>query len=62
MVDRRVFIHALQYHWHAKGGMDQEARAAIEKLHWDTYQFAQETVEHRRQLRLGVDGLAGVVD
>ena len=42
--------------------MDQEARVAIEKLHWDTYQFAQETVEHGGQLRLDVDGLAGVVD
>ena len=37
MVDRRVFIHAPQNHWHAEGGVDQEARAAIEKLHRGTY-------------------------
>ena len=36
-VDRRVFIHAPQYHWHAEGGVDKEARVAIEKLHWDTF-------------------------
>ena len=40
VVDQRVFIHAPQYHWHQEGGVDQEAWAAIEKLHRDTYQFA----------------------
>ena len=45
-VDRRVFIHAPQYHWHAEGEVDEEARAALEKLHRDTFQFAQETVGH----------------
>ena len=62
VVDHRVFVHAPQYHWHQDGGVDREARAAIEKLHKDTHSFARETVRHGDKLREDVDGLAGVVD
>ena len=62
VVDQRVFVHAPHYHWHQEGGVDREARAAIEKLHKDTHSFAQETVRHGDKLRDDVDGLAGVVD
>ena len=40
VVDQRVFVHAPQYHWHQEGGVDVDARAAIEKLHKDTHDFA----------------------
>ena len=62
VVDARVFVHAPQYHWHQDGGVDKEARAALEKLHKDTHSFAVETVSHGDKLREDVDGLAGVVD
>ena len=62
VVDQRTFVHAPQYHWHQDGGVDKEARAAIEKLHKDTHSFAVETVRHGDKLREDVDGLAGVVD
>ena len=62
VVDQRIFVHAPQYHWHQEGGVDREARAAIEKLHKDTHSFAQETVRHGDKLREDVDGLAGVVE
>ena len=62
IVDQRIFVHAPHYHWHQEGGVDREARAAIEKLHTDTHSFAQETVRHGDKLREDVDGLAEVVD
>ena len=62
VVDQRIFVHAPQYHWHQDGGVDREARAAIEKLHKDNHSFARETVRHGDKLRKDVDGLAGVVD
>ena len=61
-MDQRIFVHAPHYHWHQEGGVDQEARAAIEKLHQDTHSFAQETVRHGDKLREDVDELAGVVE
>ena len=42
--------------------MDGEARAAIEKLHRDTFQFAQETVGHGKKLKSALEGLSGVVE
>ena len=42
--------------------MDQEARAAIEKLHRDTFQFAQETVGHSKKLKSALEGLFGVIE
>ena len=62
VVDQCVFVHAPQYHWHQEGGVDREARAAIEKLHQDTHSFARETVCHGDKLREDVDELAGVVE
>ena len=62
VVDQRIFVHAPQYHWHQDGGVDREARAAIEKLHQDTHSFARETVRHGDKLREDVDELAGVVE
>ena len=44
------------------GGVDREARAAIEGLHKDTHRFALEIVRHEDKLQEDVDGLAGVVD
>ena len=61
-MDQRIFDHAPQYHWHQEGRVDQEARAAIEKLHQDTHSFARETVHHGDKLREDVDELAGVVE
>ena len=62
VVDQRVFVHAPQYHWHQEGGVDREARAAIEKLHKDTHSFAQDTVRHGDKLQEDVDRLAEVVE
>ena len=61
-MDHRVFVHAPQYHWHQEGGVDRDARAAIEKLHKDTHSFAQDTVRHGDKLREDMDELAGVVE
>ena len=55
VVDERVFIHAPQYHWHHEGGHDADARAAIERLHNDTYHFAQRTAQET-QSRAGLFG------
>ena len=62
IVDQSIFVHAPQYHWCQEGGVDREARAAIEELHKNTHSFALETVRHGDKLREDVDGLAGVVD
>ena len=62
IVDQRIFVHAPHYHWCQEGGVDREARAAIEELHKNTHSFARETVQHGDKLREDVDGLAGVVD
>ena len=50
VVDKRIFVHAPQYHWHQEGGIDAASRAAIEKLHKNTHDFAVATVKE-------VDGL-----
>ena len=42
--------------------MDKEVRAAIEKLHRDTFQFAQETVEHGKKLKVLLEGLSGMIE
>ena len=42
--------------------MDKEARAAIEKLHRDTFQFAQDTVGHGKKLKSVLEDLFGVIE
>ena len=42
--------------------MDKEARVAIEKLHWDTFEFAQKTIEHGKKLKALLEGLFGVIE
>ena len=37
VVDKRIFVHAPQYHWHQEGGIDAASRAAIEQLHKNTH-------------------------
>ena len=45
VVDKRIFVHAPQYHWHQEGGIDSTSRAAIEQLHKNTHDFAVATVK-----------------
>ena len=61
IVDQRIFVHAPHYHWHQEGGVDQEAYAAIKKLHKDTHSFAQETICHGDKLWEDVNGLTGLI-
>ena len=62
VVDKRIFVHAPQYHWHQEGGIDTDARAAIEKLHKDTHDFAVATVQEVDALNKRVDGLSERID
>ena len=39
-----------------------EARAAIAKLHQDTFQIAQETGEHGKNLKALLEGPSGVIE
>ena len=45
VVDKRIFVHAPQYHWHQERGIDAASRAAIEQLHKNTHDFAVATVK-----------------
>ena len=60
-VDARVFVHAPQYHWHQEGGRDADARAAIERLHHDTFHFAQQAAQETQRLGQDIGGLSARV-
>ena len=62
VVDQRVFVHAPQYHWHQEGGVDVDARAAIEKLHKDTHDFAVATVKEVDSLSERIEGVSERID
>ena len=62
VVDKRIFVHAPQYHWHQEGGVDIDARAAIEKLHKDTHDFAVATVQEVDALGERIDGVSERID
>ena len=62
VVDQRIFVHAPQYHWHQEGGIDSDARAAIEKLHKDTHDFAVATVKEVDALNERIDGVSERID
>ena len=62
VVDQRIFVHAPQYHWHQEGGIDADARAAIEKLHKDTHDFAVATVKEVDSLSERIDGVSERID
>ena len=62
VVDQRIFVHAPQYHWHQEGGVDIDARAAIEKLHKDTHDFAVATVKEVDSLSERIDGVSERID
>ena len=58
----RVLVHAPQYHWHQEGGVDIDARAAIEKLHKDTHDFAVATVKEVDGLSERIEGVSERID
>ena len=58
VVDARIFVHAPQYHWHQEGGIDAAARAAIEKLHKNTHDFAVATVKEVDAVNEQVEGVS----
>ena len=58
VVDKRIFVHAPQYHWHQEGGIDAPARAAIEKLHKNTHDFAVATVKEVDAINERVEGVS----
>ena len=62
VVDQRVFVHAPQYHWHQEGGIDTDARAAIEKLHKDTHDFAVATVKEVDSPSGRIEGVSERID
>ena len=62
VVDQRIFVHAPQYHWHQEGGIDSDARAAIEKLYKDTHGFAVATVKEVDALNERIDGVSERID
>ena len=62
VVDQRIFVHAPQYHWHQEGGINSDARAAIEKLHKDTHDFAVATVKEVDALNERIDGVSDRID
>ena len=62
VMDQRIFVHAPQYHWHQEGGIDSDARAAIEKLHKDTHDFAVATVKEVDALNERIDGVSMRID
>ena len=62
VVDQRIFVHAPQYHWHQEGGVEIDARAAIEKLHKDTHDSAVATVKEVDGLSERIDGVSERID
>ena len=62
VVDQRIFVHAPQYHWHQEGGIDADARVAIEKLHKDTHDFAVATVKEVDSLSERIEGVSERID
>ena len=58
VVDQHIFVQAPQYHWYQEGGVDATARAAIEKLHKNTHDFAMATVKEVDALNERVDGVS----
>ena len=62
VVDQRIFVHAPQYHWHQEGGIDADARVAIEKLHKDTHDFAVATVKEVDSLSERIEGVSDRID
>ena len=58
VVDKRIFVHAPQYHWHQEGGIDAASRAAIEKLHKNTHDFAVATVKEVDAINARVEGVS----
>ena len=62
VVDQRIFVHAPQYHWHQEGGIDADARVAIEKLHKDTHDFAVATVQEVDALGERIDAVSERID
>ena len=62
VVDKRIFVHAPQYHWHQEGGVDAASRAAIEQLHKNTHDFAVATVKEVDALNERVEGVSGRIN
>ena len=58
VVDKRIFVHAPQYHWHQEGGINAASRAAIEKLHKNTHDFAVATVKEVDAINERVEGVS----
>ena len=58
VVDKRIFVHAPQYHWHQEGGIDAASRAAIEQLHKNTHDFAVATVKEVDAINERVEGVS----
>ena len=58
VVDKRIFVHAPQYHWHQEGGIDAASRVAIEKLHKNTHDFAVATVKEVDTINERVEGVS----
>ena len=58
VMDKRIFVHTPQYHWHQEGGIDAASRAAIEKLHKNTHDFAVATVKEVDTINARVEGVS----
>ena len=58
VVDKRIFVHAPQYHWNQEGGIDAASRAAIEQLHKNTHNFAMATVKEIDAINERVEGVS----
>ena len=61
---RRYYVNAPVYHWHqyVQGGHDQEARAAIQHLGGEAFQFGQMTEQRMNEMQAQVVQIAWLPD